>query len=103
MARKKIQQSAQGRAFTLQKLKKSFITLISEGDQWHVIEESRRKEAEIQKRLTIAKESIKSKVQKSNSRENTIRKKSISSNQLFYARGFSKQNVDHTFYVTYMQ
>ena len=68
----RFQQSAQGKAFTLQELKENLqfiITLNSQDDQQQVMEDSKRQPAEIQERLKIAKESIKCKLEKFNSRK----------------------------------
>ena len=62
-------QSAQGRAFTLQELKKNFhyiLTVNAEGDQQQVIDDTKRQPGEIQERLKKPKESIKSKLDKFN-------------------------------------
>ena len=66
----RFQQSAQGRALTLQALKKNLQYIIpvnAEGDQQQVIDDTKRQPGEIQERLKIAKESIKSKLDKFNS------------------------------------
>ena len=77
-SKSRFQQSAQGKAFTLQELKENlqFITLNSQHDQQQVMEDSKRQPAEIQERLQIAKESIKSKLDKFNSRKKHGQKKS---------------------------
>ena len=95
----RFQQSAQGRAFTSQELKKNhnisyIITTNAEGDQQQVIDDTKRQPGDLQEWLKVAKESIKSKLDKFNSRKkNTISKTSLkkSCRQLFNARGFSQQ------------
>ena len=65
----RFQQSAQGRAFSLQELKNNLqyvITVNAEGDQQQVVDDTQRQPGE---RLKIAKESIKSKLDKFNSRK----------------------------------
>ena len=65
----RFQQSAQGRAFSLQELKNNLqyvITVNAEGDQQQVVDDTQRQTGE---RLKIAKESIKSKLDKFNSRK----------------------------------
>ena len=76
----RFKQSAQARAFTLQELKKNLqyiITVNSEGDQQQVIDDTKRQPGEIQERLKIAKESIKSMLDKFNSRKKQVRKTSV--------------------------
>ena len=68
-SKSKFQQSAQEKAFTLHELKENLqfiITLNSQNDQQQVIEGSKRQPADLQERLKIAKESIKSKLDKFN-------------------------------------
>ena len=68
----RFQQSAQRKSFTLQKLKEKpqfMITLNSQDDQQQVMEDSKSQPADIQEKLKIAKESIKSKLDKFNLRK----------------------------------
>ena len=102
----RFQQSAQGRAFTLQELKKNLqyiITVNTEGDQQQVIDDTKRQPGEIQERLKIAKELIKSKLDKFNSRKKhnkkNISKKKVAANRLM-PEDLVNKNVDHIFDVT---
>ena len=99
----RFQQSAQGKAFTSQELKKNLqfiITLNSQDDQQRVMEDSKKQPAEIQERLQIAKESIKSKLAKFNSRKKHGQKK-LNKNKSTILRlmpeDFVNRNVDHIF------
>ena len=99
----KFQQSAQGRAFTLQVLKKNLlyiITVNAEGDQQQVIDDTKRQPDEIQERLKLAKKSIKSKLDKFNSRKKH-NKKNVSKNKVAANRlmpeDLVNKNVDHIF------
>ena len=68
----RFQQSAQGRAFTFQELKKNLqyiITVKAKGDQQQDIDDTKRQPGQIQERLKIANKSIKSKLGKFNSRK----------------------------------
>ena len=102
----RFKQSAQARAFTLQELKKNLqyiITVNSEGDQQQVIDDTKRQPGEMQGRLKIAKESIKSMLDKFNSRKKTS-KKNISKNKVvgncLMSEDLVSKNVDHIFAVT---
>ena len=102
----RFQQSAQGRAFTLQELKKNvqyIITVNAEGDQQQVIDDTKRQPDEIQKRLKLAKKSIKSKLDKFNSRKKhnkeNVSKNKVAANHLI-PEDLVNKNVDHIFDVT---
>ena len=96
-SKSRFQQSAQGKAFTLQELKENlqFITLNSQDDQQQVMEDSKRQPAEIQERLQIAKESINLIQEK-----NMVRKK-VNKNKSTILRlmpeDLVNKNVDHIF------
>ena len=87
----------------MQELKKNLqfiITLNSQDDQQQVMEDSKKQPAEIQERLQIAKESIKSKLDKFNSRKKHGQKK-VNKNKSTILRlmpeDLVNKNVDHIF------
>ena len=102
----RFQQSAQGRAFTFQELKKNLryiITVNAKGDQQQVIDDFKRQPGQIQERLKIANKLIKSKLGKFNSRKKhnkkNVSKKEVAANRLM-PEDLVNKNVDHIFYVT---
>ena len=102
----RFQQSAQGRAFTFQELKKNLryiITVNAKGDQQQVIDDTKRQPGQIQERLKIANKLIKSKLGKFNSRKKhnkkNVSKKEAAANCLM-PEDLVNKNVDHIFYVT---
>ena len=102
----RFQQSAQGRAFTFQELKKNLryiITVNAKGDQQQVIDDTKRQPGQIQERLKIANKLIKSKLGKFNSRKKhnkkNVSKKEVAANHLM-PEDLVNKNVDHIFYVT---
>ena len=55
----------------------SILTVNSEGDQQQVIDDTQRQPGEIQEKLKLAKESVKSMLDKFNSRKKQLRKTSV--------------------------
>ena len=89
----------------MQELKKNLqyiITVNAEGDQQQVIDDTKRQPDQIQERLKLAKKSIRSKLDKFNSRKNNT--KNVSKNKVAVNRlmpeDLVNKNVDHIFDVT---